>query len=328
MAGLKPKEEDIIVRTSKDGIVRKTIRSWFCGHPRRRFIVPLFQRRFLWGNAQCRKFFKDALNGGMDLGTVMVYVNEKNELVIVDGQQRATTLMILLASLKKTGADVDDILFYKGSALLHPTFHDQIPFFSVIENKKPVGDSNVISAKSWFDSWTANLTQDENQRLTKNLLDHIRVLEFMIPQGDDSENLQVVYERLAIRSVYMGTLLFNPSPGINNGVLDLTRNLFLSYFSQDEAISVYHSHWMPLEVLVAKNDPVYSEVAETRFMSHIQSFLKGKNWDVSSDEKKDQLGVYRSLKRYIEGQNVLKNSVHITTIIQELLDLPVDLEDK
>ena len=104
MAGLKPKEDDIIVRTSKDGVLRKTIRDWFCSQPRRRFIIPLFQRRYLWGQTQCRKLLEDGLNVSFgklhDLGTVMVYVNDKNETVIVDGQQRATTLMILFASLR------------------------------------------------------------------------------------------------------------------------------------------------------------------------------------------------------------------------------------
>ena len=123
MAGLKPKEEDIIVRTSKDGIIRKTIRNWFCSQPRKRFIIPLFQRRYLWGRTQCRKFLEDGLNASFeklhDIGTVMVYVNDKNETVIVDGQQRATTLLILFASLRKRGADVRKVLFHKGTPILH-----------------------------------------------------------------------------------------------------------------------------------------------------------------------------------------------------------------
>ena len=333
MAGLKPKEEDIIVQTSKDGICRKSIRSWFCGHPRRRFVVPLFQRRYLWGKAQCQKF----LQVPHDLGTVMVYVNDEDELVIVDGQQRATTLMLIFAALRKRGADVKKILFHNGSPLLQPTFHDKEPFFSVIQNKKPVGDSNVINAMCWFDTWISALTHDAIEDLTAKLLDHCTVLEFTIPRADDSENLQVVYERLAIRSVGIATMCFVANPGINNGVLDLTRNLFLSYYTQNEAINIYHSHWMPLELMVAKDEPVYSLAAEERFIAHIKSFLLDKNWEAPTKETKHpeaqpftqrmvylrklpNLEVYQSLKRYVEQQLCLNNPVAVTSIIQDLLD--------
>ena len=326
MAGLKPKEEDIIVRTSKDGIIRKTIRNWFCSQPRKRFIIPLFQRRYLWGRTQCRKFLEDGLNASFeklhDIGTVMVYVNDKNETVIVDGQQRATTLLILFASLRKRGADVRKVLFHKGTPILHPTYHDQVPFSSVIENKTPVGESNIIQASSWFDSWTAILTHDEINKLTKNLLDYFTVLEFTIPQGDDSENLQVIYERLVFRSIGIATLMFISRPGITNGVLDLTRNLILSYYSENEAISIYHSHWMPLELLVAENDPVYSEGAELRFGLRLKSFLGLKTWELLPHEKKQQQnrGAYLAFKRYTENEKCSENKSLVTSLIQELLD--------
>ena len=327
MAGLKPKEEDIIVRTSKDGVVRKTIRNWFCGNPRRHFVIPLFQRRYLWGQSQCRKLFEDALSASAiklhDLGTVMVFVNEKDQVVIVDGQQRATTLMILFASLQKRGVDVSHIIYLKDSPVLVPTYHDQLPFCSVINNQKPVGESNIITTASLFESWTSILTPDEIDKITKNVLDHFTVLEFTIPRGDDAENLQVVYERLAIRSIGILTLLFDSSPGISNGVMDLTRNLFLSYYSQDDAIRIYHSHWMPLEVLVAEDDPVYSEAAEIKFTARLKAFLSDKQWDILSEEKKGKLGVYFSLKRYVENRTHLENTTQVTPIIQELLDFKI-----
>merc|ERR1712020_766375 len=138
-----------------------------------------------------------------------------------------------------------------------------------------------------------------------------------------TENLQVVYERMVIRSVGIATLIFNSSPGIINGVLDLTRNLVLSYYPQNEAISIYHSHWMPLELLVAEDEPVYSEAADKRFGLRIQSFLKQKNWDLLDHEKKQNLGTYLAFKRYIQNEKCLGNKVHVTSIIQELLDLQI-----
>ena len=333
IAGLKPKEEDIIVRSSKDGVIRKTISRWFCETPRRQFIIPLFQRRYLWEQSQCRKLFEDALWNSRirphDLGTVMVFVNDKGEKVIVDGQQRATTLMLLFASLQKRGASVNDILFYKNRPVLVPTYHDQLPFFSVISEEKPVGDSNVIAASQWFESWTATLTPNELNKMSTNLLDYFTILEFTIPRDKDAENLQVVYERLAIRSVEILSLMWNPSPGINNGVLDLTRNLFLSYYSEDKAFSVYHSYWMPLELKVAEDEPVYSMAAENRFIFLLRAFMSSKNWDILLEEKKrNKLGMYFAIKRYVENRKSLESNSHVTGIIQEMLDFQIPSDFK
>ena len=326
MAGLKPKEENIIVRTSSDGIVRKTVREWLLGRPRRYIIVPLFQRRYLWGKEQCRKLFDDGLTASLgklhDLGTVMVYVSNKNEKVLVDGQQRATTLLILFSSLKKRGGEIGNILFQSdGHPILRPTYHDIKPFVAIMENKKPTGDSNVIQVSQWFDEWTANLTNAGVSRMIVNLLDCFSVLEFTIPQGEDSENLQVVYERMVIRSLGIAKMTFNPSPGIINGVLDLSRNLVLSYYSEEQAIKVYHSMWMPLELLVAEDEPVYSEGAEKRFASRIKYFLKEKQWCLSEMEQKQNIGLYLAFKRYNANENDSGGSDVVNYIIQELMEL-------
>ena len=321
MAGLTPKNEDIIVRTSKDGLVRKTIRGWFSGHPRKRFVIPLFQRRYLWGHKQCKRLFEDALKCGVNLGMVMVYFNSDNELIIVDGQQRATTIMLLLASLRKRGADVGDVLVYKGTPTLQLTYHDKEPFTAVIENKKPVGASHVIQTAMWFDSWTSTLTKYDIDKMTDNLLDRFTILEFTAPQEDDAENLQVVYERLAIRSVGMSRLLFNATPGISNGVMDLTRNLVLSYYDDRKAIEIYHSHWMPLEILVAQNDAVYSQEAENRFILHLKKYLESKNLEISSNPVHGTMEVYNVFKRYLHSEKCSENSDKVTFFVKELLNL-------
>ena len=320
MAGLTSKNEDIIVSTSKDGIVRKTIRGWFSGHPRKRFVIPLFQRRYLWGHKQCKRLFEDALKSGVDLGMVMVYFNSNNELIIVDGQQRATTIMLLLASLRKRGADVGDVLHYKGTPTLQPTYHDKEPFSAVIENKKPAGASHVIQTSMWFDSWTSTLTKYDIDKMTDNLLDRFTILEFTVPQEDEAENLQVVYERLAIRSVGIARLMFIAAPGISNGVMDLTRNLVLSYYDETKAIDIYHSHWMPLEVLVAENDAVYSQEAENRFILHLKKYLDSKNCEKSSNSIHGSMEVYNSFKKYLKNERCSENSDKVTFVIQELLN--------
>lgn len=71
------------------------------------FVIPEYQRPYMWGEDQVTTLFNDiwdfALNtGGTErtgyyfLGTVVSYENERGEQEIIDGQQRATSLFLLL----------------------------------------------------------------------------------------------------------------------------------------------------------------------------------------------------------------------------------------
>ena len=195
------------------------------------------------------------------------------------------------------------------------------PFNAVIERQIPVGESHIVQASLWFDSWISILTKHDVDKLTKNLLDHFTVLEFTIPLVEEAENLQVVYERLAIKSAYgIGRFLSNDRPGVNNGVLDLTRNLVLSYFDETKAINLYHSHWMPLENLVAEHDTVYSQETENRFILYLKQFLKGKNWETSSNAEMQGLEVYSSFKRFMKSEECYENRDNVISIVLDLLN--------
>lgn len=75
-----------------------------------RYIVPAYQRRYEWEKKECKELFDDILRieeGGKHfLGSIIVLSEahktggEINTLEIIDGQQRITTISILLCSIK------------------------------------------------------------------------------------------------------------------------------------------------------------------------------------------------------------------------------------
>ena len=76
---------------------------------KRVFKVPVYQRNYDWTNIQCEKLFQDIMKAGENnrqhfTGTV-VYIDDVNggsglnEVLIIDGQQRITTMYILLKAL-------------------------------------------------------------------------------------------------------------------------------------------------------------------------------------------------------------------------------------
>jgi len=71
----------------------------------RTFIVPVYQRNYEWKEPECSKLFNDIENiiGGSKnhfIGTIVYVTSDINptwsEYTVIDGQQRITTIMLLL----------------------------------------------------------------------------------------------------------------------------------------------------------------------------------------------------------------------------------------
>ena len=96
---------------------------------KRVFKVPVYQRNYDWTNVQCEKLYSDIIKAGRDdiqhfTGTI-VYVEDVNggsglnEVLIIDGQQRITTVYILLKALldmskgnsDRVKSEINDVMF-------------------------------------------------------------------------------------------------------------------------------------------------------------------------------------------------------------------------
>ena len=78
----------------------------------KQFLIPIFQRRYSWDKRHCDQLWKDIIRVGRDksahvhfLGSVVymehgIYsVSTIPQLLVIDGQQRLTTLSLLLSAL-------------------------------------------------------------------------------------------------------------------------------------------------------------------------------------------------------------------------------------
>ena len=71
------------------------------------FIIPVYQRDYSWTKVNCQKLWEDltslSLNNKTDyfLGTIVAIGSGFQEYTIIDGQQRLTTISILLIALQK-----------------------------------------------------------------------------------------------------------------------------------------------------------------------------------------------------------------------------------
>lgn len=119
----------------------------------KKFVIPEYQRTYAWSDEQIRVLFDDLTeythNINEDdestyfLGTIVSYENENHEQEIIDGQQRITTLFLLLRAiytkLEKSGSEAN---FLKSQIV--PTIWKQNPTTGEVDFDKILVTSRVM----------------------------------------------------------------------------------------------------------------------------------------------------------------------------------------
>lgn len=224
---------------------------------KRVFKIPVYQRNYDWTNIQCEKLFQDIIKANeMDrqhfMGTV-VYIDDisggsgLNEVLIIDGQQRITTIYILLKALYDAAEDVsslvenqiEEVMFNrhceeKYKVKLKPVKSDNEQLILLVKNKTDKMDRNSNIYKNYvvFQELIKNTL--ENGLELNDILNGIKKLEIVEIildklQGDEP---QKIFESIN-------------STGLELSLADLIRNyLLMDDEKQDE---LYEEYWLEIE---------------------------------------------------------------------------------
>ncbi|WP_283132280.1 DUF262 domain-containing protein [Enterovibrio norvegicus] len=198
---------------SKDDLKPLKIRELF--DPSTQYVIPIYQRNYAWGASEIEQLIQDIDDASVEvssadssssddevskyfLGSLVVYVRnneasqQQNVYETIDGQQRHTTLSILLAYLKNIGQ-----LKYQGfeNISLNLTF-DSRPkserALSDLYNNEASGESeepSIHSAyqiiKRCFEIKQANGKPRDVARFCGYLLHNVTILRVAVPQDTD-----------------------------------------------------------------------------------------------------------------------------------------------
>ncbi len=89
-----------------------TLLEFFEQNQTNQFVIPIYQRVYSWEKEQCKQLWDDIIKtGGNDqmnghfIGSIVfvqdgIYTTNYNELLIIDGQQRLTTITLLFIALR------------------------------------------------------------------------------------------------------------------------------------------------------------------------------------------------------------------------------------
>lgn len=236
----------------------------------KQFQVPLYQRQYAWEDPQLRQLWQDVLEqydvltpdeagqvedapthflGSMVLApSPMMHAQGVTPFLIIDGQQRLTSLLIAVCALRDHAAASDPAeaersnelylinKYAKGLAYyrLLPTQSDREAFFACVAPEPPLRTGRVGQAYAFFRAQLAQPGPD-NQPLDVSRLETVlwQRLQFVAITAERNDNVHRIFESLNDR-------------GVSLTQADLLRN-YVFMLLPKRAEEVYERVWRPLQ---------------------------------------------------------------------------------
>jgi len=242
------------------------IYEFFCGNKKQLFLIPLYQRAYAWEEKHCKRLFEDIIKVHKNhlpshfFGSIVsVQDNQlEDDLLIIDGQQRITTISIIVLALRNavnnndipctiTEEEVvdrtDDYLLAKYRRLdrkikLRPIERDLMAYDALFTNKPKqfVKGSGITNNYEFFYS------QITNSGLSfEEIFDAMEKLIIIDLRLESSDNPQLIFESLN-------------STGKDLTEADKVRNYLLMALTKEQQDLYYTKYWRNIE-LCTNDDP-------------------------------------------------------------------------
>ncbi|MFP6037060.1 DUF262 domain-containing protein [Helicobacter pylori] len=281
----------------------------------KQFVIPIYQRVYSWEKEQCKQLWDDIIKtGGNDqieghfIGSIVfvqdgIYTTNHNELLIIDGQQRLTTITLLLTALRDHLSDEDEFLEKfscqkiqnrylinsdekddkRFKLILSEPDRDTLLYLIDKDKRKPSEPSSkIVENFKLFEEWIRKNT-NKLETIFKGL-DKLMVVEISLERGKD--NPQLIFESMN-------------STGKDLTQTDLIRNYILMGLEPEKQEIFYKKYWRAMEEGFKQN--------ETLFNQFVRHYLTIKTREIPNINK-----VYEAFKDYqqkegIEIEDLLKD---------------------
>ncbi|MEY3305582.1 MAG: DUF262 domain-containing protein [Pseudanabaena sp.] len=266
----------------------------------KQYVVPLFQRPYSWKKTQWQMLWDDL----MDLcetenprthfmGSIVTMPTNSipegvSKYLLIDGQQRLTTIFILLCALRDQAKHSDDLELvaeinntilvnpYKKGAdyyKLQPTQIDREIFHRLIKSEERADQSDINECYIFFIKKIRQL-KIEFEKIHKVICSNLSIVSVVLDINDDP---YLVFESLNAK-------------GSELTQADLIRNYFFMKIHTNEQEDTYQKYWQPMEELLDKN-----------LTEYIRHYLTKNGLDVKQNE------IYFQLKVKISQTDVLSH---------------------
>ncbi|MGN8411374.1 GmrSD restriction endonuclease domain-containing protein [Helicobacter pylori] len=282
-----------------------TLLKFFEENQNNQFVIPIYQRLYSWEKEQCKQLWDDIIKiGGNDkmnghfIGSILyarVDATHSSPLLIIDGQQRLTTITLLFIALRNHLSEEVEILEKFSRKKIDNRYlinsdkdgdkkfrlilseSDRDTLLSLIDEnrRKPSEPSlKIVENFKLFEKWISENT-DKLETIFKGL-DKLMIVWIALEKGKDDP--QLIFESMN-------------SKGIELTQTDLIRNYIVMETEVGKQEYFYNGYWRAMEEDFKQNETLFN-----RFVRH---YLTIKTRDIPNINK-----VYEAFKRYQQERGI------------------------
>ncbi|GHQ58246.1 hypothetical protein VN1227_09260 [Helicobacter pylori] len=263
-------------------------------------VIPIYQRLYSWEKEQCEELWDDIIKiGGNDkmdghfIGSILYVLDSithsNNALLIIDGQQRLTTITLLLTALRNHLSDEVKRKEIENHYLINSdkdgdkkfrlilSESDKDTLLSLIDKdrRKPSEPSlKIVENFKLFEEWIRKNT-DKLETIFKGL-EKLMIVEIALEKEKDDP--QLIFESMN-------------SKGMELTQTDLIRNYIIMETEVEKQEGFYNQYWRAMEEKVKQNKKLFD-----RFVRH---YLTIKTREIPNINK-----VYAAFKDYQQKERI------------------------
>lgn len=282
----------------------------------RQFVIPIYQRTYSWQLSQCNQLLNDILRISGDLsvqghfiGSIVYFqesihtVSDVPQLLVIDGQQRLTTVSLLIAAIadfiKEHPIDIGtNTSRLQNYYLINSDEEGELRYKLLLTRKDKMTYINLLNG--------IPQTEQASQRIMENYT--------FFKSKINEENVGGIYsgiQRLFVVDVALEKEKDNPqlifesmnSTGLDLSQADLIRNYILMGQEVHSQTELYEHYWYPME-------QSYGNEYTTLFDSFMRDYLSVKTGSIPRINQ-----VYEAFKSYIFSG---KAASTITEIVKDI----------
>ncbi|MGL2869044.1 GmrSD restriction endonuclease domain-containing protein [Helicobacter pylori] len=262
-----------------------TLLKFFEENQNNQFVIPIYQRLYSWKKEQCEQLWDDIIKiGGNDkanghfIGSILYVLDgikhSNNPLLIIDGQQRFTTITLLFIALRNHLSEEVEILEKfsrkkvesylinsdkdgdkKFKLILSESDKDTLLFLIDKDRRKPSEPSlKIVENFKLFEKWIRENT-DKLETIFKGLK---KLMIVWIALKKEKDDPQLIFESMN-------------SKGIELTQTDLIRNYIIMETEIEKQEGFYNQYWRAMEEEFKQNEKLFD-----RFVKHYLTIKIGK----------------------------------------------------
>ncbi len=276
----------------------------------KKFIIPVYQRQYSWKKENCMQLMKDLKDVHKNRNEThffgaIVFASKNDgrceELTIIDGQQRITTVSLLLLAIRNYMREHKEIELEVTKEAIEAYLIDALQknekklklklvqgddnSYEMLLNGHNDGNDNIMNNYNYFYNELEKMKVED----IDGIYDSMAKLEYVGISLDGDDDPQLIFESMN-------------STGLALDNTDKVRNFILMGMKYEAQEEFYKKYWEPLEKLVSKNNMdsfirYYLAIKTRQLFSEKDLYFKFKDYYYSCEKnEKDEVNKEEILK--------------------------------